>query len=50
MTLCYKIAGDLLNSTLLIDLIAVFAEQSKQVAFSMAIGNVEHMHECFPQK
>ena len=26
-----------------------FASQKKQVPFSMAIGNAELMHECFPK-
>ena len=38
------------KSTLLTDLIAVFAEQRKQVPFSVAIGNVELMRECFPKR
>ena len=29
------------------DLIAVFVEQREQVPFSMAIRNVELVHECF---
>ena len=30
-------------------LIAVFAERIVQVSFSIAIGNVELIHECFPK-
>ena len=37
------------NSTQLPDLIAVFAQQREQVPFSMAMGNVELMHEYFPK-
>ena len=36
-------------TTLLPDLIAVFAERRQQVSFSTAIGNVKLMHECFPK-
>ena len=42
---CLQLTGSLLT-----DLIDVFAERGKQVPFSMAIGNVELMHECFPKR
>ena len=40
--------GDPLNSTLLPVLTIVFAEQKKQVSFTMAIGNVEVMQKYSP--
>ena len=36
-----------MNSTLLSDRIAVFAERREHVPLSMAIGNVEFMNEYF---
>ena len=38
-----------LTAALLPDLITIFAKQSDQVTFSMAIGNVQLMHECLPK-
>ena len=40
----------LLNSTLLPDFIAVIAARKKQGPFSIAIGNMELMHERFPKQ